>query len=31
MLARERFGMQLAQIQPEHDGYLVRQLARMSR
>jgi tetratricopeptide (TPR) repeat protein len=28
MLARERFGMQLAQIQPEHDGYLVRQLAR---
>ncbi|MEO7908209.1 MAG: hypothetical protein ABIV47_01035 [Roseiflexaceae bacterium] len=28
MLARERFGTQLAQIQPEHDGYLVRQLAR---
>src|SRR4051794_16368546 len=28
ILARERFGAQLAQVQPEHDGYLVRQLAR---
>jgi len=28
LLARERFGTQLAQIRPEHDGYLVRQLAR---
>jgi hypothetical protein len=28
MLARERFGAQLTHIQPEHDDYLVRQLAR---
>jgi tetratricopeptide (TPR) repeat protein len=28
LLARERFGAQLAQLQPESDGYLLRQIAR---